>query len=115
MYKLEFMPTKSEIRGLLPNIDQAKFVDLASRAVEKLCKRAPDGVTMISYSGPGKSYCDFVVSLRCSRDGRKFEVYRNRDGELVLAVDDGEVTAISFKYIFIERHLRSKLGEPLDG
>ena len=104
-----------KIDRILPNMDQAKFVELAGRTKDRLCRRAPDGVSMIGYSGPGKVYQDFVTTIKCSKDGKKFEVYRNRDGVLVLAVDDGKVVAVNYEYIFIERHLRSKLGEPLDG
>ena len=56
-----------------------------------------------------------MVSILASKDGKKFEVYRNRDGVLVLAMDGTDVKAINYEYIFIDRHLRSKLGEPLDG
>lgn len=104
-----------EIGSILPNLDQAKFVELADRAKDKLCKRSPNGITMIGYNGPGRVYQDYVVTIRCSSDRKMFEVYRNRDGVLVLAVDHGKITAINYEYIFIDRHLRSKLGEPLDG
>ena len=109
------MLQEDEIHGILPNLDQAKFIELAGRAKEKLCKRSPDPVSLIGYNGPGRIYQDYVVTIRSSKDGKKFEVYRNRDGVLVLAVNDGNVTAINYEYIFIDRHLRSKLGEPLDG
>lgn len=109
------MTNEPQIDSILPNLDQAKFAELANRAVEKLCRNAPDGVAMIGYCGPGKYYQDFVVTLKCSRDRKKFEVYRNRDGVLVLAVDNGRITAVNYEYIFIDRHLKTKLGEPLDG
>ena len=106
---------ENDIRGILPNIDQAKFVELAARAKDRLCRRAPDGVTMLGYSGPGKFYQDYVVTIKCNRDGSKFEVYRNRDSVLVLAVDGHDITAINYEYIFIDRHLKSKLGDKADG
>lgn len=105
----------AEIGSILPNVDQARFIELAGRAKERLCKHSPDGVTMIGYSGPGRVYQDFVVTIRCSQDRTKFEVYRNRNGVLVLSVDGKKVNAINYEYIFIDRHLRSKMGESLDG
>jgi hypothetical protein len=109
------MQQEDEIHGILPNLDQAKFIELANRAKDKLCRRSPDPVSLIGYNGPGRAYRDYVVSIRASKDGKKFEVYRNRDGVLVLAMDGTDVRAINYEYIFIDRHLRSKLGEPLDG
>jgi len=109
------MEQEDIIPGILPNLDQAKFVELASRARDRLCRRSPYSVSMIGYNGPGRVYQDYVVTIRSSKDGKKFEVYRNRDGVLVLAVDGGNVTAINYEYIFVDRHLRSKLGEQLDG
>lgn len=106
---------EGEIGSILPNLDQARFIELANRAQEKLCRHSPNGVSMIGYNGPGRFYQDYVVTIRSSKDRKKFEVYRNRDGVLVLSVDNGKVNAINYEYIFIDRHLRSKLGEPLDG
>lgn len=109
------MNENTDIDSILPNIDQARFAELANRAVDKLCRNAPDGVAMIGYCGPGRLYQDYVVTIKASRDRKKFEVYRNRDGVLVLAVDNGKITAVNYEYIFIDHHLKSKLGEPLDG
>jgi hypothetical protein len=93
---------------LLPNGDQAVFIDLVGRALRKLCKKQVP-VKMITYSGPGYRYQDYVVTITCSRDRKTCEVYRNRDGVLVYSCDRGRVIAMTYEYIFVENHLRSKV------
>jgi hypothetical protein len=67
------MQQEDEIHGILPNLDQAKFIELANRAKDKLCRRSPDPVSLIGYNGQGRVYQDYVVSIRASKDGKKFE------------------------------------------
>ena len=96
--------------AIIPNIDQAEFKGLVERSLRKLCKHVP-GVTMIGYRGQGYLYQDYVVTIVASRDRKSCEVFRNRDGAMVFSMTDGRITGINYEYIFIDRHIRSKLGE----
>jgi len=96
--------------AIIPNLDQAKFIELVERSLRKLCKHVPS-VTMIGYRGQGYRYQDYVVTIVASRDRKSCEVYRNRDGVMVFSMTNGIVTGINYEYIFIDRHIRSKLGE----
>ena len=95
--------------GMMLNIDQENFRFLVEKALKKLC-RTPGTVEMIGLRGPGYTYSDFVVTISCSRNRKDCEVYRNRDGVLVFAERDGKVTAMDREYVFVDSHLRKKLG-----
>ena len=99
-----------EKNAILPNIGQAEFAELVGRAVHRLCRRVPE-VNCIQYRGPGYEYRDYVVTILASRDRRTCEVWRNRDGVMVCSIKDGRMTGINYEYIFVDRHIRSKLGE----
>lgn len=102
------------IDSLLPNTDLAKFWELADTAKDRLCRRVQH-VTMIGYDGPGYYYQDYVVTITCAANRKKYEIVRNRTGSLVFSVNDGKITARNYEIIFIETHLRKKLGLQLDG
>jgi hypothetical protein len=104
------MDKNAEKNAIIPNIDQEAFRGLVERALYRLCKRV-QSVSMLQYSGPGYSYQDYVVTIKASKDRKTCEVWRNRDGVMVFSTAEGRITGINYEYIFIDRHMRSKLGE----
>ena len=94
---------------MLLNIDQENFRFLVEKALKKLC-RTTGPVEMIGMRGPGYTYSDYVITIICSRSRKDCDVYRNRDGVLVFSERDGKVTAIDREYVFVDSHLRKKLG-----
>ena len=94
---------------MLLNIDQENFRFCVEKALKKLC-RTSGTVEMIGMRGPGYTYSDYVITIICSRNRKDCDVYRNRDGVLVFAERDGKVTAMDREYVFVDSHLRKKLG-----
>ena len=94
--------------SLVLNIDQAKFKELVLDCIEKLCKFKKD-VNMMRKTENGYYYDDYVVTIKVSRDKRSCEVWRNRTGTLVFAMDDLKNIAMNYQYIFLIGHLTDKL------
>lgn len=107
-------PNNVDIYGSLAlNLDQSRFKDLVLQAIKKLCKFKRD-IHMLRHDENGYLYEDYVITIKVSRDKRCCEVYRNRTGTLVFAMEDMKVIAIGYEYIFLESHLTKKLKE-VDG
>lgn len=105
----------TRIDRLLPTQDQAQFWGLADRAVKRLATKRLPSVDMVGYRGPGYLYQDFVITVKAKPGKRSYEIYRNRTGTMVLSVDEGKMVGRNYEYIFVENHLKEKLGEFADG
>lgn len=104
------MTSNTDHVSLPLNQDQAAFKQMVLECISLLPKYDKK-VSMLCYNGTGYSYSDFVITLKVSRDRRSCELWRNRTGTLIFAMNDMETTAMNWQYIFLETHLKTKLKE----
>ena len=116
-HKLSNMQLKNtDIRGnLILNIDQAKFYGMVKKLVHSKMPSYSKEVPMLRGTQPGYMYHDWVLTLNISRDRESFDLYRNRDGKLLLSVTDGKVSSIHWEYIFVTWHIQAEVLKEVNG
>ena len=99
-----------DIRGsLILTPEQDEFMGALLEFMPLACKEHVAQLGMLFKPGPGNRYSDYVITIHCSKDRRTCEVYRNRTGTLVFALDNGRVAVADWEITFVLEHLKNKL------
>ena len=54
----------------------------------------------------GKVYADFVITIKSTETYDSIEVYRNRTGTLIMAIEKTKNVSFNWEYIFVENHIK---------
>lgn len=99
-----------EQHNLILTLDQQEFCDQCTRFVKENLHGATMEVKLNDKGVRGYRYSDFVVTVCADKTKDYFEVTRNRDGMLVLAVYNRIPVSINWEFIFVQEHIKSLLA-----
>ena len=99
-----------EQHNLILTLDQQEFCDQCTRFVKENLHGATMEVKLNDKGVRGYRYSDFVVTVCADKTKDYFEVTRNRDGMLVLAVYNRVPVSINWEFIFVQEHIKSLLA-----
>lgn len=99
---------------IMLTLDQREFFELCSNFVKECLHGKTMEVTMGKQKSRGYKYSDFVVTITSNRLKNSFEVVRNRDGMLVLAVYDGKPRSIHWSFIYVQKYIQSLMDTLTD-
>lgn len=68
----------------------------------KICKN----ISIMQHEGKGKVYADFVITIKSTETYDSIEVYRNRTGTLIMAIEKTKNVSFNWEYIFVENHIK---------
>ena len=70
----------------------------------KTCKN----ISIMQHEGKGKGkvYADFVITIKSTETYDSIEVYRNRTGTLIMAIEKTKNVSFNWEYIFVENHIK---------